>query len=456
MKCKKIHNDVKQELKSHIEELYEYNISKGLSEKSAMENAIKEMGNSSEVGMKINEQHKPQTNWVIIALTMIVALFGTAIMFVSSKFDNGIISFSHYILYAIMGVGLLIGTYFFDYTLLKKSPYVPLGIGFVIFVATIFLGVQVNGAYHYIRLVSQYINASPIISLLFLISFIAFIDKYKASGFIGIVKLILIGGLTFIPFLSFPDIASASILLVTYAIILLTAILKGHFGGNKKVQAISIIIFGIIVVGLVALFLIIESPHRLQRIITFFAGGYNDPANSGWIMVMADKVLNSSNWIGVAEPLVEGNIDYILPGITDVYVLLNIMSHFGIIAGIILIAIVALLIARMFVTSYKIKNSFGLYISIGASSLLAVQFVLNILMNFNLIPFSDIIMPFVSYGGTWYIFNMLLIGLVLSVWRRNNIIANDGTIVETACNFIEMENGKLIIDFNLINPTKSK
>lgn len=29
-------------------------------------------------------------------------------------------------------------------------------------------------------------------------------------------------------------------------------------------------------------------------------------------------------------------------------------------------------------------------------------------------------MPFVSYGGTGYVVNMTLVGIILAVWRRNN------------------------------------
>ncbi len=450
IKCKDIHTDIKQELKSHIEELSEYHISNGLNENDAMEKAINAMGTSSDVGRKINEQHKPQINWLIIALTSVICLFGTAIIFICSKFDNDIISFGNYALYSIIGLAVLITTYFMEYTKLKKIPFILFGTGFIISFATIFLGNRINGTFNYFKVGSLVINISPFICLLFLISFSTLVDKYKAKGGLCILKLIIIGAITFIPFCVFPDISSLIILLISYIIILFVAISKEHFGGNKKIQTILFVSFCLLSVFAITLILLIAQPHRLQKILTFFAGGYNDPQGSGWIMVMANKVLDASNWVGHSTPLPEGSLEYILPGITSEYALLNIISHFGIIAGVSLIIVIAILIIRLFITSHKINNSFGFYIAISISSFLSIQFILNILMNFNLIPFSAISMPFVSYGGSSYIVNMFLVGIILSIWRKNNIISSDGTPVQTIRNFISVENGKLIIDFNVI------
>ena len=48
---------------------------------------------------------------------------------------------------------------------------------------------------------------------------------------------------------------------------------------------------------------------------------------------------------------------------------------------------------------------------------IALQVILNICVNLNLIPTTGVTLPFVSYGGTSVIFTMLEIGLALNVAR---------------------------------------
>ena len=68
---------------------------------------------------------------------------------------------------------------------------------------------------------------------------------------------------------------------------------------------------------------------------------------------------------------------------------------------------------------------------------------------FNLIPLTGMSMPFVSYGGTGYIVNIVLAGIILAVWRRNNWLtktqkkqANDGG------RLIKFESGSSLLTFN--------
>lgn len=83
-----------------------------------------------------------------------------------------------------------------------------------------------------------------------------------------------------------------------------------------------------------------------------------------------------------------------------------------------------------------------------ACIIISAQFLISILINFNLFPLMGINMPFVSYSGTGYVINMALIGIVLSVWRRNNLISNkdNGLTIPSGKDIISYQDGKLIID----------
>lgn len=185
--------------------------------------------------------------------------------------------------------------------------------------------------------------------------------------------------------------------------------------------------------------------------LNFFLRGKLDPQGSGFVQVMADKWLSVSEIFGATKATVESySINEILPRATTDYVLVNIIATLGWAVGIALIAAVAALIIRLLFTTRKIKDSFGFYVSLSACMVLTVKFISSILINFNLSPLMSMSMPLISYGGTDYIVNMFLIGLVLSVWRRNNLVSyktDTNAVTTSSKSIISFTDGKLVIDF---------
>ena len=113
-----------------------------------------------------------------------------------------------------------------------------------------------------------------------------------------------------------------------------------------------------------------------------------------------------------------------------------------------MILLIGIFIVRMFMTTSKIKNCYGFYLSMSACTILSAQFLINILMNFNLFPLMSFNMPFVSYGGTGYVVNMALVGIILSVWRRNNLISYKEEVLDIPSQkgIVSFSDGRLIID----------
>ena len=115
-------------------------------------------------------------------------------------------------------------------------------------------------------------------------------------------------------------------------------------------------------------------------------------------------------------------------------------------AALLIAAAAVVFIIRIFMSAFKIKNRYGFALSICACTMLAAQFVIGILVNLGLIPVVSAGIPFISYGGTGYVTNMILTGIILSVWRRNSVAA-EMTESTKKRSFIYFENKKLIIDF---------
>ena len=70
----------------------------------------------------------------------------------------------------------------------------------------------------------------------------------------------------------------------------------------------------------------------------------------------------------------------------------------------------------------RTKDNFGKMLVCGITLLIVGQATGNMAMVIGIVPVVGVPLPFISYGGTSLILNMISIGLVLSVDRHNHII----------------------------------
>ncbi|MYL63520.1 hypothetical protein GLW07_09160 [Bacillus hwajinpoensis] len=148
--------------------------------------------------------------------------------------------------------------------------------------------------------------------------------------------------------------------------------------------------------------------------------GYLNPNefadSSGYMYLQARELLKTAGWYGQ-----KGEEVFIPTGHTD-FVFLSLTYHFGWVLGIILFLVLAMLMTRMIYVTFKINDSFGKMLVVGGLSLFSVQFLYSIAMTLGLLPIIGISLPFISYGLTPTIMNSIVFGIVLSVYRRKNLV----------------------------------
>ena len=88
IKYKPIRHSIAEELKNHIEESKENYIQEGLEEKIAEEKAIKQMGDSEEIGKRLNQIHKPKIDWKLLLILILLLCFGILIAFIRNSMEK--------------------------------------------------------------------------------------------------------------------------------------------------------------------------------------------------------------------------------------------------------------------------------------------------------------------------------------------------------------------------------
>lgn len=446
IKCKAVHNEIREELSEHIYDLMEESIEKGASEEKALDLAISSMGSTGEIGVKLHRQHKPQTEWSLLILVALITVIGGIVLYASSQFSGDSTKFVRHVVSILIGIGAMSAFYFSDYTKFERMSMPIYCSGSILILITMAAGIQMNGAKRWLPIGGGItISVPELASLLFVMAFAGFLERYRGKGTSGTLKMILIGACSLMLLVIMPSLAAAFILAITYAVLLIAAVAGNHFSGNRKNQFILLSSVGTVSVGLL-LYYILSNSNRLERLLGWLPGG----TGVDYQQNLAGIWLSLSKWFGKTNATYQGYGLGMMPDVTGEYILVNVIATLGWAAGLILIALIGIFIVRMLLTVKRIKRGYGFYLALSACIMLSVQFACNILMNFKIVPSMGIPMPLVSYGYTGYVVCMAYVGIILSVWRRNNLISfqrnRQGKFAQN--NVFHLEDGRLIIDLN--------
>jgi rod shape determining protein RodA len=94
----------------------------------------------------------------------------------------------------------------------------------------------------------------------------------------------------------------------------------------------------------------------------------------------------------------------------------------GFVGAMLIIGLVVFIVVRCLWAARKSRDTYGALISYGVATLIAFQAVVNIGVNLKLMPATGLTLPFVSYGGSSLLANMIAIGLVESVIMRHKAL----------------------------------
>lgn len=155
------------------------------------------------------------------------------------------------------------------------------------------------------------------------------------------------------------------------------------------------------------------SPHQQSRI-----RGWLDPFSYGDSAYQTKQGLLA---IGSGQELgkgLTGNDVYIPEKQTD-FIFANIAEEVGFIGASLVLIILFLLVFRFVQISLANKSQFTTLLTAGIISLLTFQIFQNVGMTMGLLPVTGVTLPFLSYGGSSLLSNMLLVGIMAAIQNEN-------------------------------------
>lgn len=151
-------------------------------------------------------------------------------------------------------------------------------------------------------------------------------------------------------------------------------------------------------------------PHQFQRIYSWI-DPYAYQSKEGFQLVKSLQAIGSGQTSGKGFR----NREVYMPESHSDFIFSTIGEEFGFIGGSIVISLFFMLIYQITKTGLDTKNPFYSYICVGVISMIAFHVFQNIGMTIQVLPITGIPLPFISYGGSSLLSNMLAIGIILSI-----------------------------------------
>lgn len=158
------------------------------------------------------------------------------------------------------------------------------------------------------------------------------------------------------------------------------------------------------------------SPHQQARIRSFI-DPMSDPLGTGYNSIQAMVAVGSGGLFG--KGYLQGNqtqLQYIPEQWTD-FIYCAIGEEFGFIGAIIVLSLFLILFLRLLNIASTTKDEFFSLVVIGILSVYFTHFLINVGMVIGILPIIGVPLPFVSYGGSSMVVNMLMLGIVMNIFR---------------------------------------
>jgi cell division protein FtsW len=221
----------------------------------------------------------------------------------------------------------------------------------------------------------------------------------------GFLPYFIILGIFFALVLKQPDFGTGIVFTALVFTMLFIAGTRLLFLGSTLLAALPVL-----------LFVALRADYRKERLLIFL-NPWSDPGNAGFQIIQSFLAFGTGKIFGVGLGDGRQKLFY-LPEVHTDFILPVIGEELGLLGVTVIIVLFSLLIIRGFQICLRAPDLFGTYLALGITTLMAVQTLLNMGVVMGLLPTKGSTLPFISYGGTSLIINLLAVGILLNISSR--------------------------------------
>ncbi|MFZ5942735.1 MAG: rod shape-determining protein RodA [Bacillota bacterium] len=355
-----------------------------------------------------------------VALILVMSLFilNSATAHLSSSF------LTKQIMWIFVSIFVLMATLRMEYSFFTKYTRYLYVLNILLLVAVFVLGTEVKGAQSWIIIPGVgSIQPSEFSKLLLIITFAHYLvlKQGELQTFKDLIPAFIFVAIPLLLILKQPDLGTALVVVAIMVGMLFVAgasrlILIGLFGGGT-LAAIGYI-FGHLKYG----WWIPLKTYQLNRILVVFDSNI-DPRGAGWNVWQSKIAIGSGGLYGKGLGGGTQSMGQFLPEQWTDFIFAVLAEELGFIGAGLLLVLFLIVIYRGLKIALLSRDLFGSLIATGIVSMYLFHIIENVGMAMGIMPVTGIPLPFVSYGGSSMLTNMIGLGLLLNIYiRRQKII----------------------------------
>ena len=316
-------------------------------------------------------------------------------------------------LYIGLGVGVLLLALVPHYQWIGRLSYGVFGAALVMLVIVLFTE-PINGSRRWFSLGKAFQLQPSELTKLAYVLVMAWFLRYRKDirEFYGLILPICITALPCALIIVEPDIGTALLFpLALFAMLIAAGARLRHMAFLAMVVAVALPTY----------YTTLMPQYAKNRIIAMMPSAQNDARHFlgiGYHAYMAKVAMGSGGLAGEAS---EGsyNIQHgLLPEAHTDFIYACIGAEWGFVGCVLVMLLYLAFFAAATEIAASTKDPFGRLLAIGIASMITCQALINMAMTMGLGPVVGIALPFVSYGGSSLLTNMLAAGILLNISVR--------------------------------------
>lgn len=352
---------------------------------------------------------------ILIVITLIVVL--SILMISSATHANAPGGTFYYarmqIIWFCIGLVAMIVIMSVDYHSIAQWSNIIYGANIFALLLVIFMGRESLGAQRWIPIGPFGFQPSEFAKLAIIITLAKHMEKKKHfNNLKDVLPFFAHVGIPMLLIMKQPDLGTSLVLIaILFGVLFIAGINYKLLGG--------IIATGIGCFPLFWKYLLKD--YQRNRLLVFL-NPYVDPLGDGYHIIQSKIAIGSGRLFG--KGLFQGTqnqLDFLPEQHTD-FIFAVLGEELGFIGGITLFILLFILIYRTINVALKARDLLGTYIVIGIASMWTFQMLVNIGMTLGIMPITGIPLPFMSYGGSSFLVNMMSVGMILNVGMRRKKI----------------------------------
>jgi len=349
--------------------------------------------------------------YTVLALLIIgwIMIYSSSAVMAEIQYNDSFRFLKKQLFFSLIGLLGMVGAMKVNYRRLSAWTYPILGLSILSLIVVLIPGLglshQVGVAKRW--LMTPWFTFQPSeLGKLALVIFVAYSLATKGERIkefrLGFLPVIAISGVMILLVILEPDMGTA----IFMGILTMTLL---FIGGTRFAYLLTVPL-----IATPVLYVFITRFHYGYRRLLAFLNPWKDMQGMGFQIIQSFVALGSGGLWGVG--LGDGKQKlFFLPAAHTDFILAIVGEEMGFIGIMVIILLFALLVWRGIRIALRTEDTFGAHLAMGLTAMITLQVIINMGVVLGLLPTKGLTLPFISYGGTSLVANLVAIGILLNI-----------------------------------------